>query len=77
MGEFIELLIHCMVTLVKLLRPGGIKTIMAENLAMRQQLIAVNRGRSRPPRLTSRDRFLFGLQRKVESWSKRLRLGVS
>lgn len=61
MGEFAALFIYCVVTLIKLLRPGGIKTVMAENLAMRQQLITVDRGRSRAPRLSTQDRFLFGL----------------
>ena len=34
---------------------------MAETIAMKQQLIVMNRSRKRSPRLATRDRFLFGL----------------
>ena len=55
-----QLLIHFFATLAKLIRPGGIKTVMAENLLLKQQLITLTRQRSRSPRLTSFDRVLFG-----------------
>jgi len=35
-----------------LLRPGGAKALMAENIALHQQLLIVNRGRTRAPNLT-------------------------
>jgi transposase InsO family protein len=56
-----ELLVHLIVSLVRLLKPGGLKVVMAETMAMKQQLIVMNRGRSRSPKLTTSDRFLFGL----------------
>ena len=56
-----ELLVHLIVSLVRLLKPGGMKVVMAETMAMKQQLIVMNRGRSRSPKLTTSDRFLFGL----------------
>ena len=46
------------VTLARLIRPGGIKTVMAENLLLKQQLITLTRQRARAPRLTSFDRVL-------------------
>lgn len=55
-----QLLIHFFVTLAKLIRPSRIKTVMAENLLLKQQLITLTRQRSRAPRLTSFDRILFG-----------------
>jgi len=61
MLEFIELLVHFLVTLIKLLKPGGVKRVMAESIAMKQQLIVMNRARKRSPVLVTRDRFLFGL----------------
>ena len=39
MLEFIELLIHFVTTVFKLLKPGGVKVVMAETIAMKQQLI--------------------------------------
>jgi hypothetical protein len=41
MLEIIELLIHLVVTFIKLLKPGGLKVVMAETIAMKQQLIVV------------------------------------
>jgi hypothetical protein len=61
MLEIIELLTHYLVTLIKLLKPGGVKRVMAESIAMKQQLIVMNRTRKRSPALVTRDRFLFGL----------------
>ena len=61
MSEAIELLIHFVVSAIKLLKPGGVKVVMAETIAMKQQLIVLNRGKRRPPKLTTSDRFLFGI----------------
>jgi len=61
MPEAIELLIHFFVSAIKLLKPGGVKVVMAESIAMKQQLIVMNRGRKRSPALTAPDRFLFGI----------------
>jgi hypothetical protein len=61
MLEIIELLTHYFVTLIKLLKPGGVKRVMAESIAMKHQLIVMNRERKRSPALVTRDRFLFGL----------------
>jgi hypothetical protein len=61
MPEAIELLIHFFVSAIKLLRPGGVKVVMAETMIMKQQLIVMNRGKSRAPKLGTSDRFLFGL----------------
>jgi putative transposase len=61
MPEAIELLIHFIVSGIKLLRPGGVKVVMAETMVMKQQLIVMNRGKKRSPNLATSDRFLFGL----------------
>jgi hypothetical protein len=51
MKEVLELLIHFIVTLCKLSESGGVKTLVAENLALRQQLVVLRRGNKRSPRL--------------------------
>ena len=56
----IQLLIHFFVTLAKLIRPGGVKTVVAENLLLKQQLMTLTRQRTRSPGLTIFDRFMFG-----------------
>ncbi len=60
MREIIELTIHFICTLIKLLKPGGVKVVMAETMATKQQLIVMNRGKKRAPKLTAFDRFFFG-----------------
>ena len=61
MKEKMELLIHLIVSFVRLLKPGGMKAVIAETMIMKQQLIVMNRGRGRVPKLGTSDRFLFGL----------------
>jgi putative transposase len=55
-----ELFIHFLCTLFALLKPGGVKAVMAENLALKQQLIVLSRGKGRSPKLSTVDRFFFG-----------------
>ena len=43
MKDVIYLLLHLLITIAKLLRLGGNKTIIAENLLLKQQLIIHNR----------------------------------
>lgn len=45
MRSFLFLLIHFLTTLAKLLGPGGIKSVLAENLFIKQQLLVMNRFR--------------------------------
>jgi putative transposase len=61
MLEFIELLIHFVTTVFKLLQPGVVKVVMAETIVMKQQLIVLNRHRKRAPSRVTSDRLLFGL----------------
>jgi putative transposase len=61
MRHIAVLVYHLVACIIKLLRPGGIKSIAAENLILRQQLIVMKRTRSRSPRLTQGDRTLFGI----------------
>ncbi len=55
------LFIHVVVLFFKLLKPGGLKAVAAENLAIRQQLIVATKERHRSPPLSPLERFLFGL----------------
>lgn len=46
--------------MAKLLRPGGSRAVIAENLLLKQQLIIHSRSRERAPNLSARDRALLG-----------------
>ena len=49
------------VTLVRLLRPGGLRSVLAESALVRHQLLILNRGRKRAPNLRVSDRIIAGL----------------
>ena len=60
MRDVIYLLFQLLTTLAKLLRPGGSRTVIAENLILKQQLIIHRRSRQRAPNLSTQDRALLG-----------------
>ena len=60
MNDVIYLFFHLLTTLAKLLRPGGGRTVIAENLLLKQQLIIHSRSRQRAPNLSTQDRALLG-----------------
>jgi len=61
MKELMTLLVHLVATIAKLLGPGGTRTVVADSLLMKQQLLVINRSRRRAPNLSATDRFLLGL----------------
>lgn len=60
MREVLHLLFGLLASLAKLIGPGGSRTIVAENLLLKQQLIIHGRARDRAPNMTARDRVLLG-----------------
>ena len=60
MKDFLLTLLHLADMAAKLCGPGGVRSVMAENLVLKQQLIVLRRGRRRAPRLTVSDRLLCG-----------------
>jgi hypothetical protein len=61
MRDMLLLAVHLLVTVAKLLRPGGVRAVAAESLLLKHQLQISNRSRRRAPNLTSLDRFVLGL----------------
>ena len=60
MKNVIYLLFVLLTTLAKLLRSGGSRTVIAENLLLKHQLIIHSRSHQRAPNLTTQDRSLLG-----------------
>jgi hypothetical protein len=60
MKDLLLLLAHLLTTITKLLWTGGARTIVADSLLMKQQLLVINRSRRRAQNLSALDRFLFG-----------------
>jgi putative transposase len=52
---------HLLVTLARLARPGGIRAVAAESLAVKHQLLIMKRAQRRSPNLTAWDRVILGL----------------
>ena len=61
MIHLLILAVHLLATIAKLVRPGGVRAVVAESLLLKQQLLISSRARRRAPNLNSFDRFLLGL----------------
>jgi putative transposase len=61
MRDLVVLFIHFIAALARLLGPGGARSIVAESILLRHQLLIVNRSRHRSPNLCASDRILAGL----------------
>ena len=60
MRELFILVVHLLVTLAKLMRPGGVRSVVAESLLLKHQLLTLKRSNKRAPKLTPWDRLLLG-----------------
>ncbi len=61
MMKLIALIFSYIVLCLRLLSPGGIRAVAAENIVLRQQLITLSGTQKRAPRLTFFEKITFGL----------------
>src|SRR5712671_4630594 len=61
MRELVILFVHALATLARLWGPGGIRSVVAESVLVKQQLLILNRSRQRSPNLRTSDRLVAGL----------------
>jgi putative transposase len=61
MSDLLALFLHVIVTVIRLARPGGLRSVVAESTLVRHQLLILNRGRKRAPNLRVSDRMIAGL----------------
>ena len=54
------LMCHLLVTVARLASPGGLRSVAAESLAVKHQLLIMKRSQRRAPNLTSWDRLFLG-----------------
>ena len=54
------LFVHLLVTLARLARPGVVRAVAAESLAVKHQLLIMKRARCRSPNLTAWDLVILG-----------------
>jgi putative transposase len=59
--EVVILFLHLIVTIIRLTLPGGLRSVVAESMLVKQQLLILSRGRKRAPNLCAADRIIAGL----------------
>lgn len=62
MVQIFVLTFYFLRSLLILLRPSGAKTLMAENVMLRKQLIVIARHRKKPPNLSGSSPVLVGVE---------------
>jgi putative transposase len=61
MRDLVQLFIHLIATFARLLGPGGMRSVVAESLLVKHQLLILNRSWHRSPNLRSSDRLVAAL----------------
>ena len=61
MRDIVIVFVHLIVTVVRLARPGGLRSVVTESVLVKHQLRILRRGRKRPPNLRAADRIIAGL----------------
>ena len=77
MSNLVILFIHFLVILARLLGPGGVRSIVAESLILKHQLLIVTRSRQRSPNLCTSDRILAGLMALLVRPTRLLRSAIA
>src|SRR6202045_5058805 len=60
MRDLVVLFIHFIASLARLLGPWGARSLVAESLLLKHQLLILNRSRQRAPNLSASDRIFAG-----------------
>jgi hypothetical protein len=76
MRDIFTLFLHAIVIVIRLGRPGGLRSVVAESVLMRHQVLILNRGRKRAPNLRASDRIIAGLCTLVMGQARVLRSAI-
>ena len=61
MRHLFMLFVHGLATIARLFGPGGIRSVVAESVLLKHQLLILNRSHQRAPNLRASDRFVAGI----------------
>src|SRR5215471_3855841 len=61
MRDAVVLCFHALVTIIRITRPGGVRSLVAESILLKHQVLILNRSRRRAPNLRISDRFIAGV----------------
>jgi putative transposase len=76
MRDLLVVVVHLIVIVVRLGRPGGLRSVIAESVLVRHQLLILKRGRKRAPNLRTTDRVIEGLCTLLIRPSRLLRFAI-
>src|SRR2546428_4829747 len=76
MREFIILFLHALTMVVRLVRAGGMRSVLAESIMLKHQLLILNRSRRRAPNLRASDRLIAGLCTPFVTGRRLARAGI-
>ena len=76
MHDILIVFVHLIVTVVRLIGPGGLRAVIAESVLTRHQILILNRSRKRAPNLRVSDRIIVGLCTLLMRPSRVLRCGM-
>src|SRR6267142_5786282 len=76
MREFIILFLHALTMVVRLVRAGGMRSVLAESILLKHQLLILNRSRRRAPNLRASDRLIAGLCTPFVTGRRLARAGI-
>ena len=71
MRDLFILVVHLITTVIRLVKPGGLRTVVAESVLTKHQMLILNRSRRRAPNLYIWDRLIAGF---CSLWIKPSRL---
>ncbi len=77
MRDLAILFIHLIVTITRLIGPGGARSVVAESFLVKHQLVILNRGRERAPKLRPMDRVMAGVCTLAIRPGRLLRIAVA
>lgn len=75
--KILILTLNFITVFIKLLKPGGLRSIAAENIALRNQLIILTRHQRRSPALSVFDRVLYGVLTGMISSRRLSRIAIA
>src|SRR3989442_8437368 len=61
MRNLLIVFVRFLTTVVRLARPGGLRSVIAESVLLKQQLLILSRSRRRAPNILVSDRLIAGL----------------
>jgi transposase InsO family protein len=77
MRDILILFLHAFAIVIRLCRPGGLRSVVAESVLLRHQVLILNRGRKRAPNLRPSDRIVAGFCTLLMRPAKILRSAIA